>query len=79
MKNLSQGERKMIECSDFASSEVATLSAAIPFISVYGYWYSAGFSPAFPQAIHPGLPAPCPAQPSVPLVVREHSTIPPDP
>ncbi len=40
-----------------------------PLIGVYGYWYSAGFSPAFPQAHSPRCtPAPRPAQPFMPNV-----------
>lgn len=31
-------------------------------IGVYGYWYSAGFSPAFPSGSLVGGPAPRPAR-----------------
>ncbi len=55
----------MGRCSDFASSVDGTaLPRAIfsPLIGVYGYWHSAGFSPAFPSGSLVGRPAPRPAR-----------------
>ena len=37
--------------SDFASSGQFAYLRIIPSISVYGYWYSTGTTPVFPQAI----------------------------
>lgn len=55
--------------SDFASCSAVlrAYATAVHTIGVYGYWYSAGFTPAFPQDVLPlNTLVPRQAQPSWP-------------